>query len=267
MCERIVWVHVRSGKFVACCTKKGPYNRSLFYWASYYGQEAVVKQYLTHEELKDIREEQWFQDELRSALFAACCGSSNIHGKLVKLLFEHGALLDSMDNLSNDALKEIHGVDVLGLLRLKPTLVQLQLSLDLGKLKTLNEKGLDINIALEDGYTPMHLAVRNNNDGAAWALIDLKADLDAETLNGHQPLHKAFLAGKESIIRKIHNSDHEKLKKTTMNGNRSLHGAACTDDKQIVTLVTGIESSCRGNSIYDPWPPLAEAETEISYRE
>ena len=70
---------------------------------------------------------------------------------------------------------------------------------------------MNINTALEDGYTPMHLSVRNNNDGAARALVDLKADLDAETPNGHQPL-----AGKESIIRKIHNSDHEKLKKTTI---------------------------------------------------
>jgi ankyrin repeat protein len=61
-------------------------------------------------------------------------------------------------------------------------------------------KGLNINTALEDGYTPMHLSVRNNNDGAARALVDLKADLDAETPNGHQPL-----ARKESIIRKIHN--------------------------------------------------------------
>ena len=88
--------------------------------------------------------------------------------------------------------------------------------MDLGKLKTLKEKGLNINTALEDGYTPMHLSVRNNNDGAARALIDLKANLDAETPYGHQPLHEAFLAGKESIIRKIHNSDHEKLKKTTI---------------------------------------------------
>jgi hypothetical protein len=72
-----------------------------------------------------IREEQWFQDELKSALFAACCGSSNIHGKLVKLLFEHGAPLDSMDNLSNDELTELHGGDVLDLLRLKPTLMHI----------------------------------------------------------------------------------------------------------------------------------------------
>ena len=249
------------GSLLPVVQQKGPYNRSLFYWASYYGQEVVVKQYLTHEELKDIREEQWFQDELKSALFAACCGSSNIHGKLVKLLFEHGAPLDSMDNLSNDELTELHGGDVLDLLRLKPTLMHIAAQFGSGEtVKTLKEKGLDINAVLEDGYTPMHLSVRNNNDGAARALIDLKANLDAETPNGHQPLHEAFLAGKESIIRKIHNSDHEKLKKTTMDGNRSLlHGAACTGDKQIVTLVTGIESSCRGNSAYDPWPPLAEA--------
>jgi len=181
----------------------------------------------------------------------------------VKLLFEHGAPLDSMDNLSDDELTELHGGDVLDLLRLKPTLVHIAAQFGSGEtVKTLNEKGLDINTALEEGYTPMHLSVRNNNDGAAWALIDLKADLNAETPNGHQPLHEVFLAGKESIIRKIHNSDHEKLKKTTMDGNRSLlHEAACTGDKQIVTLVTGIESSCRGNSVYDTWPPLAEAET------
>jgi hypothetical protein len=57
--------------------------------------------------------------------FSACCGSFNILGKLVKLHFEHGAPLDSMDNLSNDELKELHGGDVLDLLRLKPTLMHI----------------------------------------------------------------------------------------------------------------------------------------------
>jgi hypothetical protein len=100
----------------------------------------VVKKYLTHEELKDICEQEWFQDEQKSALFAACCGSSNIHGKLVKLHFEHGAPLVPRDNLSNDELKELHGGDVLDLLRLKPTLMHIAAQFGSGETENLKRK-------------------------------------------------------------------------------------------------------------------------------
>lgn len=249
------------GSLLPVVQQKGPYNRSLFFWSAFYGQEATVRQYLKHEELKDVREEQWLKDELQSALFAACCGTAQAYGQLVSLLLVHGAPLDSKENLSEEELNELYGEDVVDLLKLKPTLMHIAAQFGSGEtVRTLKEKGLDINAALEDGYTPMHLAVRNNEDGAARAFIDLKANVDAQTPNGHTPLQEAFLAGKESIIRQLHFADMERLKKTTMDSESSLlFGAACTGDKQLVTLVAGVGNGCRGNSAFDPWPPLAEA--------
>ncbi|XP_076070444.1 uncharacterized protein LOC143042088 [Mytilus galloprovincialis] len=249
------------GSLLPVIQQKGPFNRSLFFWAAFYGQEATVRQYLTNEELKEFKEEQWFQDELQAALFAVCYGTTISHGKMVKLLLDEGAPLTSTENLADDEFKELYGDDLLDLMKLKPTLMHIAAQFGSGEtIKTLKQKGLDINAALEDGYTPMHLAVRNTDDGAARALMDLKCDLEAETPNGHKPIHEALLAGKESIVRQLHYNDKERLNKTTMEGNRSLlHAAACTGDKQIVTLVQGLGTGCRGNSVFDPWSPLAEA--------
>lgn len=248
------------GSLLPVTQQKGPYNRSLFFWAAYYGQEATVKQYLTNEELKDFKEEQWFQEELSLALFAACCGNSIAYGKLVKQLLDNGAPIESTENLVEEELLELYGDDVVDLLKLKPTLMHIAAQFGFGDtIKVLKEKGLDINAALPDGYTPLHLAVRNVDESSARALIDLKCDVDAETPNGHTPMNEAFIRGHDSLIRQFHYSGKDRLKNLTMDGNLSvLFAAACTGEKQIISTVAVPLNDYRGNSVHDPWPPLAE---------
>lgn len=249
------------GSLLPVAQQKGPHNRSLFFWAAYYGQEATVKQYLTNEELKDLREQQWFQEELAPALFAACCANTIAAGRMVKLLLESGAPIDSVDNLDEEDLLELYGDDVVDLLKLNPTLMHIAAQFALGDtIKALKEKGLDIEAELPDGYRPLHLAVRNLDESAARVLMDMKCELDAATPTGHTPMHEAFLCGHDSLIRSLHYSGRDRLRNLKMPSNVStLFAAACLGKKETVSSVALTTNDYRGNSVFDPWPPLAEA--------
>ena len=63
--------------------------------------------------------------------------------------------------------------------------------------RLLIEKGADVNIGGENGYTPLHVAVRNDSLGMARLLIDLGAEVEAKDNNGHTPLY--FAAKNKSL--------------------------------------------------------------------
>ena len=68
-------------------------------------------------------------------------------------------------------------------------------------LRTLLEKGVDVNAIGDRGWTPLYLAVYTNDKDAAELLINNGADVNIINNNGRTPLHVAALMGYGGITK------------------------------------------------------------------
>ena len=82
-----------------------------------------------------------------------------------------------------------HGEDVTPQVEDVKTTLQLTKSAEMARL--LIEHGADVMAKDKDGETPLHLALKEEEDGVARMLIELGADVTAQNNNGETPLHSA----------------------------------------------------------------------------
>ncbi len=67
--------------------------------------------------------------------------------------------------------------------------------------RLLLDSGANVNYAENGpGFAPLHIAAENNNEVAAYQLLDRGADINQATDSGRTPLHKASLNGHEAIV-------------------------------------------------------------------
>lgn len=71
---------------------------------------------------------------------------------------------------------------------------------DLEMIKTLLDKGADVNVARKDGATPLHLETNNSHLEAVEVLIDNGADVNVVTKDGVTPLLIAAQKGNLDVI-------------------------------------------------------------------
>ncbi|KAJ8298442.1 hypothetical protein KUTeg_024973 [Tegillarca granosa] len=248
------------GSLLPVAYQKGPYNRSIFYWLCFYGHEPSVKHFLTHEDLEEVREEQWFKDEKDLSLLAACCGFSingNGTGKLVKLLLENGVTPTYNETLSEEDCTDLFGFVTSYLIKIKAPLIHIAANqCNFETINNLAESGVDVNEPSADGWYPLHRAGNNIEDGAARALVKLKADASKTTPTGKIPLHMAMLAGYEHQIRQINWAGSNVREGVMDNGWSYLYTAVCLDDEKVGKLITNNLMDYSGNTSKDPMSPL-----------
>lgn len=66
-------------------------------------------------------------------------------------------------------------------------------------LRLLINRGADVNVADDGGWTPLMLAVRGGKLAAMQALLDAGADAEARNRQGHTALHLAAINGKPEV--------------------------------------------------------------------
>jgi ankyrin repeat protein len=71
---------------------------------------------------------------------------------------------------------------------------------DLAKVKSLITEGSDVNIADENGTTPLHFAADRGHIDVVELLISKGADVNAETKRGFTPLHGAARTGDKDLV-------------------------------------------------------------------
>ena len=175
-------------------------NRSIFFWAAYHGFAEFLKAYLAHDELAEIRSEDWFKEEMKSGLLAACCGNSKNHSKTVTVLMEAGVPLETYETVSLEELEDIYGDDVAFLIQMKAPLIHfVALRGNEDCVKVLGPK-VNINEASADGYTAAHRAAVNRNIYVIKEFIKLKADMHKEAPNGRKPFHLACMSENKDIV-------------------------------------------------------------------
>jgi ankyrin len=91
---------------------------------------------------------------------------------------------------------------------------QLEQAIRGGQIDTIRqyiEKGVDINQAFEQGITPLHVAVINNQEAIVTLLINAGAQIQAaDETTGATPLHLAAAYGRENIMKLLLNKGADK---------------------------------------------------------
>ncbi len=102
----------------------------------------------------------------------------------------------------------------------------------------LIEYGVDVNV--QDGdqlFTPLMHAVNNDNEILAKKLIESKADLNTQDLDGNTALHYAVLSENEYIVRILLNANAQRDLRNAENLT-PLDIAKFNEDETIIQLLT-----------------------------
>lgn len=261
--EAFVRFMAEMGSLQPVVLQRGDYNRSFFFWLCYYGQDQTIKHLIKHEYFKDIKEQEWFKEELNVSLFAACHGNGMNYGRIVKMLLDDGASISATDPLPDEDFLLLYGQEIFDLARkFKAPLVHIAAvygSHD--TLQALVEKGADVKQTTEDGFTVYHLAARNPDDGALRGLLKSKPDINTlKSVTGSLPIHEAIRCGGDSATRQLHWSGSEIKDNYKMNDGRSMLAAATgVGVEGIVRTITNAMPKSRLEGCRDNWPPLHTA--------
>ncbi|XP_061183568.1 uncharacterized protein LOC133191852 [Saccostrea echinata] len=243
--------------------QRGEYNRSFFFWVCYYGQDQTIKHLIKHDDFKDIKQQEWFKEELYISLFAACYGNGMNYGRIVKMLIEEGASMTATDPLPDEDFLVLYGQEIFDLVRkLKAPL--LHVAAVYGShdtMQSLIENGANVNEKTEDGFTVYHRAARNPDDGALRALLKSKPDINSiKSATGSLPIHEAIRCGGESATRQLHWSGSDIKDNYKMDDGRSMLAAATgVGIEGIVRTITNAMTKPKPEGCQDNWPALHTA--------
>ena len=252
------------GTFYPVFEQRGDYNRSVFFWLAYYGQEAAIKYLFEQEEdMEDITSQEWFQEELNLSLFAACAGYGMNTGRLIGLLLAKGASLDARETLPEEDMVHLYGREAYEIM-MKRGGTLLHLASSYGSYEATNQlvmAGADMNAKMDDGNTPLHRAAMNKHDSAFKGLTKHKADVNAKNLLNMTPLHEATRVGNDEAMRQLSWAGCKIEKNTKMNDGRSLLSVAAgrEDVESISTIADAYGKPCSPRETADCWKALHEA--------
>ncbi|HXV60257.1 MAG TPA: ankyrin repeat domain-containing protein, partial [Vicinamibacteria bacterium] len=108
---------------------------------------------------------------------------------------------------------------------------------DIDEVRTLIERGADVDAAQGDGMTALHWAAKTGNVELARVLIEAGANLDAKTRIGeHRPLHVASAEGRSSVVLALLEAGC-RVNETTTTGATALHFAAGSGSAEAVAIL------------------------------
>ena len=130
------------------------------------------------------------------------------HTELAELLIQHGADVNAKNNEGKTPLDLATARNRSAIAKLLvergATVSNIYIAAQLGnidKVKAFLEQGIDVNAKVENGFTPLFLAVRNNDVGIARLLLSKGADVNTKNnQNGMTPLHIAAQEGHRSMV-------------------------------------------------------------------
>ena len=107
---------------------------------------------------------------------------------------------------------------------------------NLKDVKTLLDKGTDVNAKDKNGMTPLIRALKNENKGMVELLIAKGADVNARDISGHTPLHLAALMGYKAVLELLIATNTDVNSKNNAGGT-PLHSAAWLGRKDAAELL------------------------------
>jgi ankyrin repeat protein len=111
---------------------------------------------------------------------------------------------------------------------------------DASAVRSLLQRGADVNAAQGDGMTALHWAAEHGDHGLAALLLESGANPGAETRIGrHTPLHVAAQGGHHLVVRTLlqHKAGTAGVNITTTTGAAPLHFAAASGSSETVTIL------------------------------
>lgn len=242
---------------------------STFHLAACAGDLSRVKEYI--EQGKEIDEKDAFG--WTPLLWAASCGREGV----AEFLIDRGARTDvtldythlgDKDTLLQQATKS-------GAVKLVERLISMDNSVDLDKLlflaasfgrinivELLLQKGADVNISNEDGFTPLHNSVNRSHDYIALLLIAKGANVKAQSKEGLTPLH---IAADEASIKLLIEKGADINKRDSI-GRTPLHFACMGGRIDLVEflIANGADIGARDKEDHTPsWYAEMASHTEI----
>jgi ankyrin repeat protein len=122
---------------------------------------------------------------------------------------------------------------------------------DIAAVRTLLEKGADVNAARGDGMSALHWAAERGDLPLAELLLEADAEVDAVTRLGHYtPLHIASMRGHAAVVGRLLDAGADVALTTTTGGATALHLAAGSASAEAVRLLLehGAEVDAREHS-------------------
>ncbi len=111
---------------------------------------------------------------------------------------------------------------------------------DLDAVRSLIERGADVNGAQGDGMTALHWAAENASAAIAEVLLNAGANPSAVTrLGGYTPLHVGAKAGNAEVVRVLLRAGANPRAATTTGGATALHFAAAAGNGETVRALIG----------------------------
>jgi ankyrin repeat protein len=107
---------------------------------------------------------------------------------------------------------------------------------NLKDVKTLLDKGIDVNAKDKNGMTPLIRALKNENKEMVELLIANGADVKVRDISGHTPLHLAALMGYKAVLELLMAKDADVNSKNNAGGT-PLHSAAWLGRKDAAELL------------------------------
>ena len=236
-------------------------NRSLFYWACFYGHGYIVKHVLESEQLR-FRDEEWFQQEMRQGLYAACGCSSETSLIAVICLLNHGVDVNVCEVYDKSSYGNAFSEEFCYLMFIEAP--PIHVAAKRGHPDTVNlllMKGASHSIETKDGLTPLHRAASRVDilsGQVVEALIENGANKDAVTPKGKLPIHAAALSGGRRAFEALVNAGAD-IHGSMVDGQSFLSIAIQGHQKELVDYLLMKGVSGAGNPTREPYSPLQHA--------
>src|SRR5206468_4827474 len=108
---------------------------------------------------------------------------------------------------------------------------------DIGALRALVQRKIDVNAAQPDGTTALHWAVDWNNDDEVNLLLRAGADAKARNRYGATPLSEAVTAGSAAMVEALLNAGADPKTPATEDGETVLMTAARAGNAGVVRML------------------------------
>ena len=230
-------------------------ERSLFYWACYYGHGYVVQGF---QQSHPVRAQNLFLAETNQGYYAACASNSPTAKLAVQCLLQEDGICEIYEE---NKYGKVFPEELCYLMFLEaPTIHVAARFGNPDVVKLLLQKGASHSADTKDGFTPLHRAA-SRLDSAAELITDILirhgASKDVKTLKGRKPIHEAMACGNKRVVAALVNAG-ENVNGNMEDGQSFLSFAIQGRHKELVDFLIMKEVNINGTQ-EDNFTPLQHA--------